>query len=65
MLQLIAANLPPEIGRQLTNVCTVRFGTKAVVCGPRLLIFIVLFRTVARAEAMGVGLKHSTNNRSC
>ena len=24
----IAANLPPEIGRQLTNVCTVRFGTK-------------------------------------
>ena len=27
-LQLIAANLPPEIGRQLTNVCTVRFGTK-------------------------------------
>ena len=28
MLQLIAANLPPEIGRQLTNVCTVRFGTK-------------------------------------
>ena len=27
-IQLIAANLPPEIGRQLTNVCTVRFGTK-------------------------------------
>ena len=26
-LQLIAANLPLEIGRQLTNVCTVRFGT--------------------------------------
>ena len=25
-VQLIAANLPPEIGRQLTNVC--RFGTK-------------------------------------
>ena len=47
MLQLIAANLPPEIGRQLTNVCTVRFGTKelssmffepCMVCGPRLLI---------------------------
>ena len=31
------------------------------------MISIVLFRTVvqlARAEAMGVGLKHSTNNRS-
>ena len=28
LLQLIAANLPFEIGRQLTNVCTVRFGTK-------------------------------------
>ena len=27
-VQLIAANLPPEMGRQLTNVCTVRFGTK-------------------------------------
>ena len=27
-VQLIAANLPPEIDRQLTNVCTVRFGTK-------------------------------------
>ena len=27
-LQLIAANLPPDIGRQLTNVCTVRFRTK-------------------------------------
>ena len=27
-VQLIAANLPSEIGRQLTNVCTVRFGTK-------------------------------------
>ena len=26
-VQLIAANLPPEIGRQLTNVCTVRFET--------------------------------------
>ena len=26
--QLIAANLPLEIGRQLTNVCTVRFATK-------------------------------------
>ena len=30
MIQLIAANLPPEIGRQLTNVCTVRFGTKRI-----------------------------------
>ena len=28
LLQLIAANLPFEIGRQFTNVCTVRFGTK-------------------------------------
>ena len=28
LIQLIAANLPCEIGRQLTNVCTVRFGTK-------------------------------------
>ena len=28
MVQLIAANLPPEIGRQLTNVCSVRFRTK-------------------------------------
>ena len=44
---MIAANLPPKIGRQLTNVCTVKVGTKElssmsfelhVVCGPRLLI---------------------------
>ena len=27
-VQQIAANLPLEIGRQLTNVCTVRLGTK-------------------------------------
>ena len=28
------AGLPPEIGRQLTNVCTVRFGTKelSIMC---------------------------------
>ena len=45
LIQLIAANLPPEIGRQLTNVCTVRFGTKELSSmffelwfGPRLQI---------------------------
>ena len=31
-VQLIAANLPPEIGRQLTNIYTVRFGIAQQIC---------------------------------
>ena len=47
---LIAANLPPEIGRQLTDVCTVRFGTKELRGGAH--------ETIIRGHAHFLGHTH-------
>ena len=67
MLQLIAANLPPEIGRQLTNAYTVRFGTKelsssyvlwAVVYGPRLLISTEVSLLQSAVQEFAESLQH-------
>ena len=47
---LIAANLLPEIGRQLTDVCTVRFGTKELRGGAH--------ETIIRGHAHFLGHTH-------
>ena len=70
-MQLIDSQMIPSSAITVVNIkilaTTMAQQHKNAIPSAELHNGIVLFRTVvqwARAEAMGVGLKHSTNNRS-